>query len=344
MKYTLLYQPNLTLAEVLKTMEENGEGFLAILKEENYLMGIVHEADILNAIFTNRHSIEDIIDKTPTVYLADSPQTHSSQNKSNRPQKYIPIVNKKNQLVGFFEAEKEKIVKKPNKVVIMAGGLGTRLGELTHSIPKPMLPMGHKPILHIILNSLIDYGFSDFYFCVNYKAEVIREYFGDGSAFGANIEYIEESHSLGTAGALSLIKEDFEHPFILMNGDLVTTLNFNSLLNFHLERDSQATMCVHEYNQRLPYGVVHTRNGKILNLEEKPYHTYFVNAGIYVLNPHLKKDIPFNQPFDITALFEKLIADENIDPHAYIINEFWVDIGQVNEYEKTRRVFTDLGI
>ena len=345
MKHSITFSSRLTLKEIIQALDDHGRGYLAVNRPEGTFWGMITERAIRNYILNinPRKELSDLIDDKISFATVDMPQSQIDNLLTTGAGVCLPVLDREGKLVKILDGKSYKKTQKPNPVVIMAGGLGSRLGELTHSVPKPMLPMGHKPILHIILDSLIDYGFANFYFCVNYKAEVIREYFGDGKAFGVTIHYIQEKESLGTAGALSLIEEKFEDPFILMNGDLITTLNFDSLLSFHQERNSQATMCVHEYNQRLPYGVVHTRKGKILDLEEKPFHTYFVNAGIYVLNPHLKNRIPYNQFYDITSLFQEMIA-QKAEPNAYIINEFWVDIGQLSEYEATREVFVDFGI
>ncbi|MEZ4825568.1 MAG: nucleotidyltransferase family protein [Bacteroidia bacterium] len=343
MKQTLIYHTQLSLKDVMRAMEENGEGFLAVVDESQKLIGTLTDSDIRRAILNNCTQVIDMINREPVTLLHGTALSPGSGAERPRQSRYIPVIDDSGILLDLLPVSGQLLKSRPNKVVIMAGGLGRRLGELTEDLPKPMLPMGHKPILHIILDSFMEYGFRDFYFCVNYKSSVIREYFGDGKSFGANITYVEESAPLGTAGAISLIDEVFDSPFFLINGDLITSLNFASLLHFHLEREATATMCIHEYSQQLPYGVVNARNGRILSIEEKPYHTSYINAGIYVLNPEVKSRIPFGKHFDMTTLFEQLVA-EDIEVNAYIINEFWADIGQVGDYEQTRQVFSKFGI
>ncbi|MDX2248444.1 MAG: nucleotidyltransferase family protein [Bacteroidia bacterium] len=343
MKQTLVYHTDLSFRDVMRVMEANGEGFLAVVDDDHKLLGTISDSDIRRGILNNRTQVMEIMNLEPMTILRGTTLPTAVQEGKSRQSRYIPVVDESGKLLELLAIKGQLLKSRPNKVVIMAGGLGRRLGELTEDLPKPMLPMGHKPILHIILDSFMEYGFRDFYFCVNYKSGVIREYFGDGKSFGANITYVEESQALGTAGALSLIEAPFDAPFFLINGDLITSLNFDSLLNFHLEREATGTMCIHEYSQQLPYGVVNARNGRILSLEEKPFHTYYVNAGIYVLNPEVKSRIPYGQPFDMTTLFEQLVA-EDFEVNAYIINEFWVDIGQIRDYEQTRQVFSKFGI
>lgn len=342
MKHTLLYHSQMPIGELARRLEES-DGFLAVVNEGGKLLGVASDGDLRRGILNGASSLGEILNTRPAVIQSHTDLRQRERRALGLRQRYVPIVTHDMRLVEVMEVSPRDRMTQPNPVVIMAGGLGRRLGELTREVPKPMLPLGHKPILHIIVESFLEYGFSEFYFCVNYKSEVIREYFGDGSALGAQIHYIEENHPMGTAGPLTLIEKRFEHPFFVMYGDLVTTLNFEHLLHFHQEREALATLCTHEFSHQLPYGIVNTRNSRVLSLEEKPYFNCFVNAGIYVLDPAVIDMIPRNTHYDMTTLFDTLI--EKDDPvHAYIINDFWVDIGQVRDYEMTRRVFTEYGI
>ncbi|MEM7367630.1 MAG: nucleotidyltransferase family protein [Bacteroidota bacterium] len=334
---------SVSLAEIIHRLEEEADGFLAIVDADHHFLGTITLRDVRRGILHQKTSWREMINveayKLTTQQLPISPKQLGIQTN----QAFIPVVDSENKLVEIIKIDPAYRVSFPNQVVIMAGGLGKRLGELTRDLPKPMLPMGHKPVLHIIIETLVEQGFREFFLCLNYKSEVIREYFGDGSSFGATIAYVEESSPMGTAGSLSLIKESFQHPFFVMNGDLITTLNLQSLLQFHREKEAIATMCLHEYNQQMPFGVVHTRNSKILSLEEKPYHKYFINAGIYLLNPAALDYLPYHTACDMTTVFDSMLqADEAV--HAYIINEFWVDIGQTETYESTRNYFTHFNL
>ena len=215
---------------------------------------------------------------------------------------------------------------KPNKVVLMVGGLGTRLWPLTESTPKPMLPVGGKPILQTIVEKFVGYGFVNIVMCVGYKSNIIQDFFGDGSRFGANIDYVLEDKRMGTAGALSLLPHRPAEPFFVMNGDLLTNVNFDHFLNFHTEDGASATMCVREYDFQVPYGVVEIGDGEILSIEEKPLHKFFVSAGIYMLNPDCIDLIPKNEYFDMPALFEMLIEQKKKNsffPSERILVGYW---------------------
>ena len=169
--------------------------------------------------------------------------------------------------------------------------------------------------------------------CVNYKSKIIKQYFGDGHKFGVKIEYIQERIKMGTAGSLSLFKEKPKEPFFVINGDLLTNLDFDKMLNFHTENNSKATMCLSEYNIESPYGEVKLDRENITLINEKPIHKFFVNAGIYMLSPEVLKFIPKNEFYNMTTLFEKLIS-KDINVISYPIKGYWLDIGRFEEYKR----------
>ena len=220
-------------------------------------------------------------------------------------------------------------------VILMLGGQGTRLLPLTQETPKPMLSVGDKPLLETIVGNFAAQGFKNFYFSVNYKADIIERHFGEGSRFGINISYLYEKQPMGTAGALSLLPERPEGPLIVMNGDILTNSNFRHLIDFHRQNKAMATMCVREYEQQVPYGIVQTSGTKLQSITEKPMQTYFVNAGIYVIDPEALDYVPKGQYFDMPQLFDALKqADE--DPAVFPIREYWLDIGRHEDLERAR--------
>jgi dTDP-glucose pyrophosphorylase len=343
MHHLLIDRHHLTLPHLLRQFETTQSDMLIVVDDARHLVGVIHRQEVQRALLNGRTQVTDMMVAHPPQ-LSTAHQQVTTDLLLRQPYRYLPVVNAQGQVETVIEVHPRQWRYRPNPVVIMAGGLGRRLGDLTRDLPKPMLPLGHKPVLHLMLDSLIERGFGRFYFCVNYKAEVIKEYFGDGSRFHAQITYVEESEPLGTAGSLHLIREELDQPFLVMNGDLVTTLNFESLLDFHVEKEAVATMCLHEYSYRLPFGVVNTRQSRILSLAEKPYQQHFINAGIYVLNPAALDYLPA-QPgrYDMTTLFDQMLnADEAL--HAYHINEFWMDIGQRSDYEATHALFSRLAL
>jgi NDP-sugar pyrophosphorylase family protein len=177
--------------------------------------------------------------------------------------------------------------------------------------------------------------------CVNYKADMIQAHFGDGSKFGVNIEYVLEQDRMGTAGALSLLTTRPGEPFFVMNGDLLTNVNFESLLDYHQTHQSIATMCVREYDFQVPYGVVQVEGNQIKSIEEKPVHRFFVSAGIYMLSPTTLNCLPEGQYYDMPTLFEELIK-QNQNTVSFPIHEYWLDIGRMNEYEQANREYSEV--
>ncbi len=229
--------------------------------------------------------------------------------------------------------------KKENIVVLMAGGLGTRLMPLTAKCPKPLLKVGEKPILETILMSFKDQGFYRFYLSVNYCSEMIKDYFGDGSKWDVEIKYLQEDKPLGTAGALSLLSEKPDRPFFVMNGDLLTKIDFEKLLEFHVEHKAQGTMCVRQYDYQIPYGVVRFDGVDLMELEEKPIHKFFVNAGIYVLSPESLECITKENFFDMPSLFD-ILKQNNGKAAVFPVREYWMDIGQIKDFERANGEYT----
>ena len=253
--------------------------------------------------------------------------------------KQLPILDHE-RIVDLILIDEDSQTSKQNKVLLMVGGLGTRLRPLTDDIPKPMLHVGGKPLLATIIEGFKQYGFTDFILSVNYKKEIIQDYFNDGKEFGATINYIEETKRMGTAGALSLLAERPLSPIIVMNGDLLTQINYEQLMQFHLSQNAVATMCVREYEYQIPYGVIETVEARLTSIKEKPVHKSFVNAGIYILNPEAWDYVPENQFFDMPDLFQR-IMDDNKVAAVFPIREYWLDIGRVEDFERANQEYKE---
>jgi NDP-sugar pyrophosphorylase family protein len=228
-----------------------------------------------------------------------------------------------------------------NIVFLMAGGLGSRLKPLTANCPKPLLRVGGKPILESIVESFIEQGFKNFYISINYKGEMIEEYFGDGSDLGVQINYIREDKQLGTVGSLRLLSATNNQPIIVMNGDILTKVDFRNLLDFHLSQEADATLCIREYQLEVPYGVVSVERNRFRGIEEKPKEKFHINAGLYVINPELINYIPENAYFDMPELF-KILAQKNHETAVYPIREYWMDIGHMEDYERANGEYREV--
>jgi NDP-sugar pyrophosphorylase family protein len=281
-------------------------------------------------------SIEEIIFKDPTVCKLEDTKEQILDIAVSKKLHQIPIVDSDGKLIGIEEVDELlKPKAKTNKVVLMVGGLGTRLRPLTEHIPKPMLKVGNKPILETIILSFKKYGFVNIVLCVAYKSEMIEHYFGNGEKFGVNIEYVHEKNRMGTAGALSLLKNRLHEPFFVMNGDLLTNINFQRMMEYHLSNNAMATMGVREYDFQVPYGVVNIDENNILSIQEKPIHKFFVSAGVYILDTKVLKYIPAGKFFDMPTLFEEIIKDK-LKSISFPLHEYWLDIGRISDFEKAQ--------
>lgn len=330
-------QESTSIIEVLQIIDKSSKQIAIVVDEAKKLLGTVSDGDIRRAILNNvslEESVKNIYFKTPTVANINDSKEKIINLCASKKIHQIPIVDNHGTLVGLeILDELVSKVNKKNKVVLMVGGLGTRLKPLTNDTPKPMLHVGGKPILETIIENFASYGFVNIVLCVNYKSNIIQEYFKDGSRFGVNIVYVFEEKRMGTAGALSLLTSQPEEPFFVMNGDLLTNINFQHLLDYHVENRATATMCVREYEFQVPFGVVELDNEKIKYIEEKPTHKFFVSAGIYMLSPEVISKIPKDSFYDMPTLFEKLI-ELNKNTISFPVREYWLDIGRIEEYEK----------
>ena len=230
------------------------------------------------------------------------------------------------------------------KAVILAGGEGKRLRPLTFALPKPLLPVGKKPIAHHLVEKLEKHGFKEIYLTTGYHSELVQAYFRDGRDFGVNIHYSIEKKPLGTAGPLKLIEKELDEPFLVMNGDLYTDVKFNQIMEFHREKDADMTVCGKIHDITIPFGVLSVNEKlEITGVEEKPTIRNKIGAGMYVINPQLLELIPAGKRFDMPELIEK--ARKNGKKVCYYeIKDFWLDVGKVEDYEKINQMLasTDL--
>lgn len=330
------------LREAIRVLDSSSMQIVLVVDENDKLMGTVTDGDIRRGILKGvllEDPVGRIMNPQPTVARSGDERQVILSMMQQKQLHHIPVVDDKGILVGLeMLDELVQRRRRDNPVVLMAGGLGSRLRPLTNDCPKPMLQVGNKPLLETILENFVEYGFHKFYISLNYMGDVIKSYFGDGSRWNVEISYLEEDRKLGTAGALSLLPEAPALPMFVMNGDLLTKVNFRQLLEFHLEHKAQGTMCVREYDFQVPYGVVKIDRQRITGIDEKPVQRFFVNAGIYVLDPAVMALIPKGEYYDMPSLFEKLIqrGDETC---AFPIREYWLDIGQLADYDRANGEF-----
>lgn len=333
----ILVAPNLSIRETIGIIDSSAMQIALVVDKDKHLMGTVTDGDIRRGILNGislDEAIETVMNRRPITCSGNDPRDTILARMRAKRLRHVPVVDADGRLTGLETLEEYLASReRPNAVVLMAGGLGTRLRPLTENCPKPMLKVGNKPLLETILENFIEYGFKRFHISVNYMADVVKSHFGDGSRWGAEISYLQEDQRLGTAGALSLLPEKPEAPFFVMNGDLLTKVNFGQLLDFHTGHHAQATMCVREYDFQVPYGVVRIDGHRIVGIDEKPVQKFFVNAGIYVLNPDTLALIPKNTFFDMPTLFEKLIESDR-ETSVFPVREYWLDIGHLEDFQR----------
>lgn len=327
---------NASIKEALKVIDKGAIKVAVVLSDDGLLLGMLNDGDIRRALLKGMSlgdSIAGIINKHPVVANINDTKERILELANEKKLHQIPIISN-GKLIGIQDIREFLTPKnKPNKVILMVGGLGTRLRPLTNDVPKPMLDVGNKPILHTIVENFAKYGYTDIIMCVNYKSEIIKEYFGNGDKFGVKIEYVLESQRMGTAGALSLLKERPKDDFFVMNGDLLTNVNFEYLHEYHKDSNALASICIRKYEMQVPYGVVNVRANKVTSIEEKPTQSFFVSAGIYMFSPIVLDFIPKGVFYDMPTLFSELLKHD-FPIHPFPIREYWLDIGRMDEYRR----------
>jgi dTDP-glucose pyrophosphorylase len=337
--------PDATIADAMETIDKSKAKIALVVNEKGVFLGTATDGDLRRGLLAGAVLMDSVL---PLVNR--SPRTASSSHDNDEllnfmraeQIRHVPIVDGSGRLVGLRTlTELVTAKRRPNWVLLMAGGEGQRLRPLTAEVPKPMLQVGTKPILETIITSLAKEGFYRFFLSVNYKANVIEEYFGNGRQFGVEISYLRETEPLGTGGAIGLLPEQPVDPILVMNGDILTNINFSSVLDFHEEQEASATMCVREFQFQVPYGVVDIKDNRLHRFVEKPVHRSYVNAGIYVVSPHALSLVDGKTPFTMPELFESLMAQsENCS--VYPVKEYWLDIGQHDDLARAQREFGDV--
>lgn len=226
------------------------------------------------------------------------------------------------------------------KAVILAGGLGTRLKPFTEAIPKPLLPIGEKSVLEIQIDRLKNFGFNEIYLATNYKSEYIENYFGNGSRYGVNLSISKEKKPLGTAGPLLLLKDKLTEPFIVMNGDVLSLINFADLYSFAFKQESLLTISIKKEITPFAFGNIFFNDDIVTGIQEKPDIIMYILAGIYVMKPEIFNVFPPNEYFGMDHLIKKMLA-ENLTITKYDHNEYWLDIGRLNDYEKAQKEYDE---
>lgn len=342
----LFVSPDDPIARVIATIDRSGPVSLALVVDaRRRLLNTISDGDVRRGLITGltladpASKLLEIKLRTPYPKPVTAPvasdlvalQTILRQ----RSVRQIPLLDPQGAVVDVVTARDLEAAPTPFRAIVMAGGRGLRLRPLTENTPKPMLPVGGRPVMEIIVEQLKNAGVRRIHVSTNYRAEKIMEHFGAGESFGVKIEYVREDQPLGTGGALGLIEKPDE-PVLVINGDILTQVDFRALYAFHHGQKAEMTVGVRRYEMQVPYGVVDCDGPIIRGLREKPQVSFFVNAGIYLLEPSVFDFIEWNQHLNITDLVKQLI-DAGRTVASYPISEYWLDIGRHEDYLRAQQ-------
>ncbi|WBW95438.1 nucleotidyltransferase family protein [Oceanirhabdus sp. W0125-5] len=335
-KYYVHFQ--CSIREAMEKISENLTSSAIVVNEDKQVLGMITDGDIRRALLDGKgleSSIEEVFFRNIKHLNYDAGKRKAKEIMLKYKIRQLPVIDEDKKLKKlYFLDDIISYDKKDEWVVIQAGGFGTRLRPLTDTMPKPLLKIGEKPVLEHIIDGFIYFGFRKFIITLNYKGDMIREYFGNGEKYGIRIEYITEDTPLGTAGSLSLCKNIIDSDDIIMvNGDILTGLDYEEFLNFHKEGNNDITVGAREYKVQIPYGVLETEGLTIKKIEEKPKFDFYINSGIYAIKKNIISLINKVEKTDMTEIIER--ADNvNYKRMVYPIKEYWTDIGRMEDFEK----------
>ena len=334
-----------SLIEVMRVIDKSSLQTALVVDAEEHLLGIVTDGDVRRGILRElpfSAPAKEIMTPSPLTVNVNQEKSYAINLMLKHTVNQIPVLDEHGRIVNLYRIE-DLLYKKQrdNAVLLMAGGLGVRLRPLTNNVPKPLLKVGNKPILETILENFISAGFHRFYFAVNYKYEMIEEYFGNGSNYGVEINYLHEKKRMGTAGALYFLPHNLIEPVIVMNGDLLTDVDFGELVDFHVAQNAVATMGVREYSYQVPYGVIDYDGNKIISITEKPTLNFYVNAGIYVLSPEVINSINQEKFLNMPDVFEQLMKEDK-QTVLYPIRGYWLDIGHMDQFKQAQTDYQEI--
>ena len=343
---SVLIEPSLPLKTAISVLNRGGLQIAVVVDCQRRLLGTVTDGDVRRALIRQvgfDTPIAEVMETRPLTTLVSSNKQQILHIMERYGVSQIPLLDREGRVVGIQTLRGILQAKRRcNAVFLMAGGFGKRLQPLTDYCPKPLLKLGDKPLLEIIIENLVNAGFQRFFISTHYRPEMIRESIGDGSRWNIDLEYVHEDTPLGTGGSLGLLpKEQIKEPMLMMNCDVLTNLDFNKLLEFHQSHEGMATMCVREYEHRVPYGVVKSDGLKVLSMVEKPVYKELINAGIYVLSPDILNYVRPGEYVDMPTLLGGQIKS-NKSVSVFPIHEYWLDIGRIEDFQQAQRDISGL--
>lgn len=339
--HAILLPPTANIREAMRTLDKGSLRIVLICDSEQKLLGTVTDGDTRRALLADANMqdpVTRVMNSKPVSVINTTSREQRLKLMKQHDLTAIPILDDTNRILSLETLHQAmQPEQRDNPVFIMAGGFGTRLKPLTDHCPKPMLRVGGKPMLEHLISQFISHGFHNFYISTHYLPEIIRSHFGDGIRWNASIQYVHEDIPLGTGGALGLLPKNLpDLPLIMMNGDVLTKLNYAQLLRHHEDQKFDATVCVREDEHRVPFGVIETEEQLITNMVEKPTYRYKINTGIYILNPDVVASVQPGQRIDMPTLLEQHRAGKK-RIGTYTSYDYWLDIGQMKDYQKAQK-------
>ena len=335
---SVVISPTTSIAEAIALLDKAGTGALVLCTIDRILCGLLTDGDIRRAILQGKSMDAPcltIASRKPVI-APRSIRTGEALHLMNQHDiHHLPVVDAENRVVEFL-LRKDLVpdVRFDLSAVIMVGGYGKRLLPLTESVPKPMLPVGDRPLLELTIQQLRRSGIRDVNLTTHYLPESILNHFGDGEDFGVRLNYLKEDHPMGTAGGLKQMKRP-DGPFLVINGDVLTGVPFQEMLVYHRKHGAVLTVGVRKYDMQVPFGIVECEDVRITRLQEKPSLSFFINAGTYLLEPSACDYIPEGRPFDMTDLIQKLL-EAGRPVVGFPIMEYWIDVGRHEDYQKAQ--------
>jgi dTDP-glucose pyrophosphorylase len=342
-----LIEPDSSIRNVLLAMGKHRKQIALIVDEKRHLLGTLTDGDVrrsmLREVATDR-PVSEIMNLKPVTANQEMGRDQKIKIMTEYEIHHIPLLNPDNQVVGVDHIETllgSPAPNKQNRVVILAGGKGQRLQPLTETMPKPLLPLGGRPILETLIHQLSAHGFNKYYLSVNHLAELVKNYFGAGEKWDVEIEYLEEDMPLGTAGPLGLVPEKLAEPILVVNGDVITNVDFSGLLDYHKENGASFTIATREYEMEVPFGVLEMDEHQIYSITEKPVEKFSVSAGIYVVSPEVVAMVTADQCLDMPNLLT-LVIESGLKAVGFPIHEYWLDVGRKEDLHKAEIDYSEI--
>ncbi len=314
----LIVHQDISIREVMSRIDRGAKGIVLLVDRDDCLVATITDGDVRRAILAGM-SLDEKLDRLvafkkqsggngPITVPADSPRQEQVEAMQRAGVKHVPLVDERGRVVALRMLDGLTESTLPVQAVIMAGGFGTRLRPLTDDVPKPMLTVGGRPLLEHTIESLEQAGIRRINVTTHYLPEKISDYFGNGRDFGVELTYVPEDRPLGTAGALGLVGAT-EEPLLVINGDILTRVDFRAMLTFHRDQGADLTVGTGLFGVEVPYGVIKAEGGRVASIQEKPKYDFLINAGIYLLEPSVRRYIPEGERYDMPDLITSLIDD-----------------------------------